>query len=154
MCQPLHSVRRLPQAIISCKLQVFISSMQGTVACGSPGVIALCSLARSAKAATEGGGSSLSVAYSPKCRGRLRSAPSRPQSHQYIKTLHRYVCAAGPGYGADLVSHEATFSEGMEQKAMVAQHSTARMAGEFAQQLQAQTLVLTHFSARYSANQV
>ena len=61
---------------------------------------------------------------------------------------------AGPGYGADLVSHEATFSEGMEQKAMVAQHSTARMAGEFAQQLQAQTLVLTHFSARYSANQV
>ena len=52
------------------------------------------------------------------------------------------------------MSHEATFSEGMEQKAMVAQHSTARMAGEFAQQLQAQTLVLTHFSARYSANQV
>lgn len=64
------------------------------------------------------------------------------------------VRRAGPGYGADLVSHEATFSEGMEQKAMVAQHSTARMAGEFAQQLQAQTLVLTHFSARYSANQV
>ena len=52
--------------------------------------------------------------------------------------------------GADLVSHEATFSAGMEPKARVAQHSTAPMAGAFARKIRARALVLTHFSNRYS----
>lgn len=52
--------------------------------------------------------------------------------------------------GADLVSHEATFSAGMEKKAHVAQHSTAPMAGAFARKIRAKALVLTHFSNRYS----
>ncbi|KAL0049373.1 hypothetical protein WJX82_000641 [Trebouxia sp. C0006] len=56
----------------------------------------------------------------------------------------------GPGMGADLVSHEATFSAGMEKKAHVAQHSTAPMAGAFARKIRAKALVLTHFSNRYS----
>ncbi|DBA90517.1 TPA: hypothetical protein ACH3X1_003776 [Trebouxia sp. C0004] len=56
----------------------------------------------------------------------------------------------GPGMGADLVSHEATFSAGMEKKAYVAQHSTAPMAGAFARKIRAKALVLTHFSNRYS----
>jgi len=59
-------------------------------------------------------------------------------------------CLAGPGMGADLVSHEATFSAGMEKKAHVAQHSTAPMAGAFARKIRAKALVLTHFSNRYS----
>ncbi|WIA10111.1 hypothetical protein OEZ85_010318 [Tetradesmus obliquus] len=54
--------------------------------------------------------------------------------------------------GADLVSHEATFASGMEGKAAVAQHSTAWMAGEFAAAIQARSLVLTHFSARYEGS--
>ena len=54
------------------------------------------------------------------------------------------------GRGADLVSHEATFSSEMEQKALKAQHSTAEMAGAFARRLDAKKLVLTHFSPRYS----
>ncbi len=57
---------------------------------------------------------------------------------------------AGPGMGADLVSHEATFAAGMEKKAHVAQHSTAPMAGTFARKIRAHALVLTHFSNRYS----
>lgn len=52
-------------------------------------------------------------------------------------------------FGADLVSHEATFAAGMEGKAAMAQHSTAWMAGQFAWAIQAKALVLTHFSARY-----
>ncbi len=50
---------------------------------------------------------------------------------------------------ADLVSHEATFADGMEQKARIAQHSTAPMAGAFARRIAARKLVLTHFSGRY-----
>lgn len=50
---------------------------------------------------------------------------------------------------ADMVSHEATFAVGMEKKAMIAQHSTAYMAGEFARKIEAEKLILTHFSARY-----
>jgi len=53
---------------------------------------------------------------------------------------------------ADLVSHEATFSDGMEQKAATACHSTARMAGEFARSIGARRLFLTHFSPRYQTN--
>ncbi len=51
--------------------------------------------------------------------------------------------------GADLLSHEATFQRGMEGKAVVAQHSTAWMAGQFAAVIGARVLVLTHFSSRY-----
>ncbi|CAD7701722.1 unnamed protein product [Ostreobium quekettii] len=59
---------------------------------------------------------------------------------------------AQAAYGADLVSHEATFAKGMEEKAEVAQHSTAVMAGEFARKIGAKQLVLTHFSPRYQQN--
>ena len=60
------------------------------------------------------------------------------------------IVAAEPGMGADLLSHEATFSVDMYGKARIAQHSTARDAGAFAARLKAKTLVLTHFSNRYS----
>ncbi len=58
-------------------------------------------------------------------------------------------CIAGVGEGADLLSHEATFTADMREKAHIAQHSTAPMAGAFARALGAQTLVLTHFSGRF-----
>ena len=60
-------------------------------------------------------------------------------------------CHAEVGRGADLLSHEATFSQNMAHKAHKAQHSTAEMAGRFARQIGASTLILTHFSSRYSA---
>ena len=56
---------------------------------------------------------------------------------------------SGAGAGADLLSHEATFSQSESAKAGIAMHSTAAMAGAFAAQLRARQLVLTHFSARY-----
>ena len=59
------------------------------------------------------------------------------------------MACTGPGLGADLLSHEATFLEAEAGKAEVATHSTAGMAGAFAAQLGARHLVLTHFSARY-----
>ncbi|KAL4440326.1 hypothetical protein ABPG75_003327 [Micractinium tetrahymenae] len=53
--------------------------------------------------------------------------------------------------GCDLLSHEATFCSGMEKKAAIAQHSTTLQAGAFAAAVEAQRLVLTHFSARYES---
>lgn len=51
--------------------------------------------------------------------------------------------------GCDVISHEATFNRGMEEKARIATHSTAEQAGAFAKAIGARALVLTHFSARY-----
>ena len=56
---------------------------------------------------------------------------------------------AEPGANADLLSHEATFSSEMGEKARIAQHSTSAMAGAFARRLGAAQLVLTHFSSRF-----
>eukprot|EP00798_Chlamydomonas_sp_ICE-L_P015352 gene15352-21439_t len=51
--------------------------------------------------------------------------------------------------GADLLSHEATFMTGLEETAIISQHSTGYLAGAFANAIMARHLVLTHFSARY-----
>jgi len=51
--------------------------------------------------------------------------------------------------GCDVLSHEATFQKGMEEKAAVATHSTSEQAGAFAKRVRAKNLVLTHFSGRY-----
>jgi ribonuclease Z len=51
--------------------------------------------------------------------------------------------------GCDVLSHEATFQKGMEEKASIATHSTSEQAGAFARMVRAKNLVLTHFSGRY-----
>lgn len=56
---------------------------------------------------------------------------------------------ANPAMGCDLLSHEATYKNGMEDKARIATHSTSSQAGSFARRVKAKNLVLTHFSARY-----
>ena len=56
---------------------------------------------------------------------------------------------AKPAMGCDLLSHEATYKNGMEDKARIATHSTSSQAGNFARRVKAKNLVLTHFSARY-----
>eukprot|EP01024_Parvocaulis_polyphysoides_P028767 TRINITY_DN2597_c0_g1_i2.p1 TRINITY_DN2597_c0_g1~~TRINITY_DN2597_c0_g1_i2.p1 ORF type:complete len:559 (-),score=89.17 TRINITY_DN2597_c0_g1_i2:692-2332(-) len=55
---------------------------------------------------------------------------------------------------ADMLSHEATFCQGYEEKAKNAMHSTAEMAGNFARKINAKALILTHFSSRYQAFQM
>ena len=73
------------------------------------------------------------------------SKPLRPMAEQ-----SQIWSPAGVGRSADVLSHEATFTADMYAKARIAQHSTAPMAGNFARQLGAQTLVLTHFSGRFT----
>ncbi len=52
--------------------------------------------------------------------------------------------------GADLVLHEATFTEDHAERAAKVGHSTARQAAETARDAAASRLLLTHFSARYN----
>lgn len=52
--------------------------------------------------------------------------------------------------GADLLVHEATFAAGMEEKAHEYGHSTSVDAAKTAAKAGAKQLVMTHFSGRYS----
>jgi len=54
-------------------------------------------------------------------------------------------------YGADVLIHESTFNAERTKEAKFKGHSTSAMAGEFAKRVNARTLVLTHFSARYAS---
>ncbi|KAL7465251.1 hypothetical protein ACHAXS_005596 [Conticribra weissflogii] len=56
---------------------------------------------------------------------------------------------ADVAFGADLLIHEATFEDGMEEEAVMKRHSTVGEAIDVARRMNAKALMLTHFSQRY-----
>lgn len=77
--------------------------------------------------------------------------PPRPGG-AFAYVLDTMPCEAGRqlAEGADLVLHEATFTEDLADRASQVGHSTARQAATVARDAQAKRLLLTHFSARYA----
>lgn len=53
------------------------------------------------------------------------------------------------GQGADLLVHEATFENGMEEEAVLKMHSTVSEALSVAKRMGVKACILTHFSQRY-----
>jgi ribonuclease Z len=53
---------------------------------------------------------------------------------------------------ADVLIHEATFSDDEQARALETRHSTAREAGRVAREAQAQRLILTHLSTRHDTD--
>lgn len=53
------------------------------------------------------------------------------------------------GRNADLLIHECTLEDGMEDDATIKKHSTMRQAFDSAQRMCAKQVIFTHFSARY-----
>ncbi len=53
------------------------------------------------------------------------------------------------GSGADLLIHEATFEDGMEEEAVLKRHSTVGEAIAVGKRMKTKGLILTHFSQRY-----
>lgn len=57
---------------------------------------------------------------------------------------------AAAGQGCDLLVHETTYDAGRPEKAAQWGHSTSVMTGRFAAAIGAKTVIITHFSARYT----
>jgi ribonuclease Z len=53
---------------------------------------------------------------------------------------------------ADLLVHEATFSDDEQERALETRHSTAREAGRVARESNAKQLILTHLSSRHDVD--
>ena len=69
----------------------------------------------------------------------------------YLFTLfiHSFI-SSFPVKGCTAVVHETTFDETREEEAIAKGHSTTKMAALFADQIDAEVLIMNHFSARYT----
>eukprot|EP00850_Spirogloea_muscicola_P019763 SM000198S05334 [mRNA] locus=s198:71017:85178:- [translate_table: standard] len=70
------------------------------------------------------------------------------KGHNIVLQNGRVSSLSVEGRGADVLVHEATLGENLASEASYRMHSTASMAGRFARLLDAEQLILTHFSSR------
>ena len=93
----------------------------------------------------------------------IHSTPVQHCAHSYAVTLHGTSFGtvaysgdcrpsrnfADDAQNADLLIHEATFTDGMEAEAALKRHCTVGEALSIAQRMNAKSVILTHFSQRF-----
>lgn len=85
---------------------------------------------------------------------RLTRPAEQPHSYAYCSDTAYYEKIIPIVEGVDLLYHEATFAEDNISRAKQTGHSTAKQAAEIAKQANVKKLMLGHFSARYTSNQI
>ncbi len=73
-----------------------------------------------------------------------------PSSYAYMSDTRYVPAIAQYFHGVDLLYHEATYLHDLAELAKEVGHSTARQAAEVAALAEAKTLVIGHYSARYT----
>ncbi|GAB3926288.1 ribonuclease Z [Mucilaginibacter myungsuensis] len=79
----------------------------------------------------------------------LTTDSDRPRSYAYCSDTIYNESYFEQIAGTDMLYHEATFLHNMLNRAKETFHTTALQAGEVAQKVNAQKLIIGHFSARY-----
>lgn len=72
-----------------------------------------------------------------------------PKTYAYCSDTHYSEAIIEYIEGADVLYHEATFTEELMDRAIATKHSTAKQAGKIAQKAQVGKLLMGHLSARY-----
>jgi ribonuclease Z len=81
---------------------------------------------------------------------RLTTPPTHAKSYAYCSDTAYKVSLVPLIKGVDLLFHEATFSESEIDKAKITMHSTAAQAGKIAKAANVGKLLIGHYSARYT----
>lgn len=79
----------------------------------------------------------------------LTTPPPSPRSYAFCSDTVRDARYLPSIQNVDLLYHESTFAHDMINRAKETFHTTAREAGEIAEQVNAKKLLLGHYSARY-----
>lgn len=85
---------------------------------------------------------------------RLTRPAQKPHSYAYCSDTAYHEAIVPIIEGVDLLYHESTFAEQDAKRAFETGHSTAKQAACIAKQANVKKLMLGHFSARYTNNEI
>lgn len=77
-------------------------------------------------------------------------APNVPRSYAYCSDTAFLPDLGQLLHGTDVIYHEATFGNGLEERAAATAHSTSVQAAKVALEAEAGKLIIGHFSSRYT----
>ncbi|HEY0066423.1 MAG TPA: ribonuclease Z, partial [Flavisolibacter sp.] len=80
----------------------------------------------------------------------VTTAPERGKKYAYCADTRYDESIIQHIYGCDMIYHETTYLDNMQEKAFERFHSTTRQAAEIARRAMVNKLLIGHFSSKYS----